>query len=282
MKKIWLMTGASRGLGLDIARAALEAGNRVVATGRNLVSLRGALPASDALLCCTLDVTRTDEVEAAVAAALERFGRIDVLANNAGYPLVGALEECSPEEIDAQFATNFFGLIRITRAILPVMRAQRAGHIINISSMAGILSAPGASLYCSSKFAVEGLSEGLAAEIAPLGIHLTIVEPGAFRTEFLTEASAIFSAKTIDDYASSAAGIIRQFSRDLNGTQGGDPIKLAQALVHLVSQAEPPLRFAAGEDAVQCVEQMVALRRSQLDSQRDLSLSLALEQPAAT
>lgn len=277
MSKIWFITGASRGLGSEIARAALAAGDRVVATSRSAAAVTRALGASENLLTLDLDVTQPDQSVGAVQSATDHFGRVDVLVNNAGYSLIGALEECSLEEIEAQYSTNVLGLIAVTKAVLPTMRARRSGHIFNISSMAGIRSLPGASFYCSSKFAVEGVSEGLAAEVAPFGIKLTIVEPGTFRTEFLTAASAVFSRDVIDDYAATAAGETRRFSKALNGTQLGDPAKLAQAIVLLSQEDAPPLRFAAGADAVAEVEGMLASRRDSLEARRELSLSLALE-----
>jgi NAD(P)-dependent dehydrogenase (short-subunit alcohol dehydrogenase family) len=277
MSKIWFITGASRGLGLDVARAALAAGDKVVATSRRADAVTKALGAQDAVLAVELDVTKRDQPQKAIAAAVERFGRIDVLVNNAGYSLFGALEECSPEEIETQYATNVLGVIAVTRAALPVLRKQRSGHIVNVSSLAGMMSAAGMTLYCSSKFALEGLSEGLAAELAPFGIKLTIVEPGAFRTDFLADSSAVFSAGTIDDYETTITGEVRRACKAFNGSQGGDPVKLANAIVRLANEAEPPLRFAAGRDAVEGIESVLENRRKALDAWRDLSLSMALE-----
>lgn len=282
MSKIWFITGASRGLGADIAKAALRAGDRVVATSRSAASVEKALGASDSVLALDLDVTRPEQADVAVKAAMARFGRIDVLVNNAAYVLMGALEECSFEEIEAQYATNVLGLIAVTKAVLPVLRKQGSGHVFNISSMAGIRSAPGGSLYCSTKFAVEGLSEGLAAELMPLGIKLTIIEPGAFRTEFLTGASAVFSRDTIDVYATTAAGESRRFTSMLNGTQGGDPAKLAEMIVALSYHQSPPLRFVAGADAVESVEAMLENRSQNLEAWRAKSVSLALDDRTLT
>lgn len=276
MSKVWFITGASRGLGGDIARAALAAGDYVVATSRKAAAVTEAHGTSESLLALDLDVTKPEQAEAAVAAAIDRFGRIDVLVNNAGYSLIGALEECSLEEISAQFATNVIGVMAVTKAVLPTLRRQRSGCIFNITSSAGIISVPGVTLYCSTKFAVEGLSEGLAAEMAPLGVRLVIIEPGAFRTEFMTPASAVYARQTIDEYESTGTGDMRRFCKELNGTQGGDPLKLAAAIVKLADDPAPPLRFTAGEDAVQAVETMLESRRASLEACREQALSMAL------
>ncbi|AKJ01311.1 NADP-dependent 3-hydroxy acid dehydrogenase YdfG [Archangium gephyra] len=274
MSKVWFITGATRGLGAELARAALAAGHTVVATGRKPEALERALGTSERLLAVPLDVTAPGQPEAAVKAALARFGRIDVLVNNAGYGLVGALEETSADELSQQFATNVLGLAAVTRAVLPTMRAQRSGHIFNMSSAAGLAGFPGASAYCASKFAVEGLSESLSHEVAPLGIKVTLVEPGYFRTEFLTDGSAVFAQKVIADY-DATAGEMRRGSRAMNGNQAGDPRKLAQALLTLSAATHPPLRFNAGTDSVALLEQLLTTRREELGRWRDLSLSLA-------
>lgn len=277
MNKVWFITGASRGLGKAIARAALAAGHRVVAAGRNSAAVHDALGTSDQLLPVSLDVTRPGDAEAAVAQAVERFGRIDVLVNNAGYGLVGALEETTDAEFTAQFATNVFGVVAVSRAVLPVMRAQRSGHIFNISSAAGVAGFAGASAYSASKFAIEGLSEALAQEVAPLGIKLTIVEPGYFRTEFLSAASVAFAGKVIDDY-DATVGAARRGAADMNGKQGGDPDKLAQALLALAAAPTPPLRFSAGEDSVGLLEHTLATKAEELAAWRHLSVSLACDE----
>lgn len=277
MNKVWLVTGASRGFGFEIAKAALTAGDRVVATSRSAASVAAALGTSDTLLALDLDVTRRDQVDTAVEAAMARFGRIDILVNNAGYSQLGALEECSFEQIEAQFATNVIGLIAATKAVLPIMRAQRSGHIFNFSSIAGVRAAPGACLYSASKFAVEGLSVSLAADVEPFGIKMTIIEPGAFRTEFLDDASTFTPATIIDAYDETIVGNTRRYVRQLKGVQQGDPVKLAQAIVDLSREAEPPLWFAAGADAVGVVEYMLAQRRDNLEATRARSSALTID-----
>ncbi|HEX5342291.1 MAG TPA: SDR family NAD(P)-dependent oxidoreductase, partial [Duganella sp.] len=202
------------------------------------------------------------------------FGAIDVLVNNAGYGLVGALEEYSDAELVSQFNTNVFGVAYVTRAVLPHMRQRRSGHIFNISSAAGVAGFAGASAYSASKFALEGMSEGLAQEVAPLGIKLTIVEPGYFRTEFLTAGSVTFAERVIDDY-DATVGVARRGALEMNGKQGGDPDKLAQALLRLALAKEPPLRFSAGADSVGLLEQTLQSKAKELASWRELALSLA-------
>jgi NAD(P)-dependent dehydrogenase (short-subunit alcohol dehydrogenase family) len=271
--KIWLITGASRGMGAEFAKAALECGDSVVATSRSAESVTKALGRSERLLPFTLDVTQPADAESAVRAALERFGRIDVLVNNAGYGLCGALEECSVEETLAQYQTNVFGLINVTRAALPVLRRQRTGHIINISSVGGFQADAGISAYCGTKFAVEGLSEALAKEVAPLGIHVTIVEPGYFRTELLAPEALQYAATEIEDY-DETAGAVRRSVHTMHGKQAGDPRKLALALLRIVNSSSPPLRFLAGADAVGMFEQKLEGARTDLERWRELSVSL--------
>jgi NAD(P)-dependent dehydrogenase (short-subunit alcohol dehydrogenase family) len=275
--KIWFITGASRGMGAEFAKAALESGDAVIATSRRAESVSKALEASDRLLPFTLDVTHPADAERAVNAAVQQFGRIDVLVNNAGYGLCGALEECSAEETLAQYQTNVLGLINVTRAALPVLRRQRAGHILNISSVGGFHADAGISSYCGTKFAVEGLSEALAKELAPLGIRVTIIEPGYFRTELLAPEALQYAATEIDDY-SETAGVVRRSVSAMHGRQPGDPRKLALALLRIVNSSEPPLRFLAGADAVGMFEQKLEGARNDLDRWRDLSVSLAYDE----
>ena len=271
-RRVWLVTGASRGLGACITRAALAHGDAVVATARNVAALTSTLEANDALLPLALDVT--DEAQAAhvVETALARFGRIDVLVNNAGYGLVGAIEEATAEEVQRQYATNVFGLLNVTRAVLPGMRRQRAGHVINISSLGGFQSFPGYGLYCSTKFAVEGITEALHGELAPLGIHATAVEPGYFRTDFLDAASLVMSPRVIDDYAPSA-GQSREASHQINHQQPGDPEKLAQALITLVQSPQPPLRLPLGTDTLAALEAKLAFVQQETAAWRTLAAS---------
>lgn len=261
-------------MGVEFAKAALAVGDKVVATGRQRAAVADALGESASLLVLAMDVNEPGAPEAAIARAVAHFGRIDVLVNNAGYGMVGAFEETSAAELLHQFGTNVFGLAAVTRAMLPLMRQQRAGHILNISSAAGVAGFPGASAYCASKFAVEGLSESLAIEVAPLGIKVTIVEPGYFRTDFLSDSSVVFAATVIDDY-DAFSGEMRRGAKALHGQQPGDPRKLAQALLALVAAAQPPLRFNAGADSVGLLEQTLQSKRAELDTWRDLGLSLA-------
>src|SRR5919112_379268 len=254
-KKVWIVTGAGRGMGVDIAKAALAAGNAVVATGRRPEAVEQALGgAQDDLLVVKLDVTSPADAEAAARAAVERFGRIDVLVNNAGNFYAGFFEEISPEDFRAQIETTLFGPMNVTRAVLPVMRAQRSGLVITISSTAGITGQEFVSAYAASKFGVEGWIESLTPEVAPFGIRTMLVEPGFFRTELLTEDSTNYPEPSIDDYAEKTRQTVTAW-KGMNGLQGGDPARLARALVELASLDEPPLRWAAGADAVQAIEQ---------------------------
>jgi NAD(P)-dependent dehydrogenase (short-subunit alcohol dehydrogenase family) len=273
MSKVWFITGASRGIGAAIAAAALAGGDKVVATARKLDAIERAFGASERLLPLTLDVTDHEQSFDAVKSAVGRFGRVDVLVNSAGYGLIGAVEECSSAELAQQFATNVLGLAAVTRAVLPTMRSQRSGHIFNMSSAAGIVGFPGASGYCSSKFAVEGLTESLAQEVEPLGIKVTMVEPGYMRTEFLESRSAVYAEKIIDDY-DGTAGAMRRGSRAVSLKQPGDPRKLAQAFITLAAAEEPPLRFVAGADSVNFLEHTLAVKRAELEKWRSMSVSL--------
>ncbi|NMG35060.1 SDR family NAD(P)-dependent oxidoreductase [Azoarcus sp. TTM-91] len=250
-KRVWFITGASRGLGALIAEAALADGNAVVATGRNAAAVAERLGSSPALLPLALDVTDEAQAQAAVAAALATFGRIDVLVNNAGFGLLGAVEEASEAEVRRLYETNVFGLLKVTRAVLPAMRARGAGHVINFSSIGGYRSAAGFGVYCSTKFAVEGLTEALHAELAPLGIHATVVEPGYFRTDFLDANSLAVSAE-MPDYAATA-GQVRRAAAGLNHQQPGDPLKLASAMLVLANAAQPPVRLPLGSDTLAAI-----------------------------
>ncbi len=273
MSKTWFITGASRGLGADIAAAALKAGDRVVATGRQRAAVSDKLgPDNDRLLTLSLDVSDAAQARAAVAAALERFGAIDVLVNNAGYGHLGYFEETTDADIQAQYATNVFGLFNVTRAALPAMRAARKGHVFNLSSVAGYRGIEAGSLYCSSKFAVEGFSEALAGELAPFGIHVTIVEPGPFRTDFLTPESLKFIAHEVPDYAERRNATRASFEQR-NGKQQGDPVLLAEAMVKLANADKPPLRFTAGAMAVNGLDAKLAAMKAELDLWRELGVA---------
>jgi NAD(P)-dependent dehydrogenase (short-subunit alcohol dehydrogenase family) len=273
-KKVWLITGAGRGMGVDIVKAALAAGHAVVAAARNTDTVTAALGRDDDLLAVKLDVTDPADAQAAVAAAVDRFGRIDVLVNNAGNFYAGFFEELSPEEFRAQIETTLFGPINVTRAVLPVMRAQRSGLVVTISSTAGLVGGEFLTAYAASKFGVEGWMESLAPEVAPFGIRTMLVEPGFFRTELLTPESTKYAESSIDDYAERTEQTVAAWN-GMNGLQGGDPAKLADALVYLAAQDEPPLRFAAGADAVATFEQKARDILAQADAYRELSSNLA-------
>jgi NAD(P)-dependent dehydrogenase (short-subunit alcohol dehydrogenase family) len=274
-RKVWMITGAGRGMGVDIAKAALAAGHQVVATGRNTGAVESALGASEDLLIVKLDLTKPGDAEAAAAAAIERFGRIDVLVNNAANFYAGYFEETSDAQVRAQLETNLFGPMNVTRAVLPVMREQRSGHIITISSQAGIVGGEFIAAYATSKFAVEGWMESLRYDLEPYGIRTTIVEPGFFRTELLVEdASTIWAALSIDDYADRTAATIPGW-REMNGQQAGDPAKLGTALVRIARENHPPLRWVAGADAVAVIEQKARDILAQIDAHRELSIHLA-------
>jgi len=275
-KKVWFITGAGRGMGVDITKAALAAGHAVVATGRDPGAVAKAVGASDDLLAVKLDVTNPADAKAATQAAVERFGRIDVLVNNAGNFYAGFFEELTPEDFRAQVETNLFGPVNVTRAVLPIMRAQRSGLVVQLSSTAGIRGGEFTSAYAASKFAVEGWIESLTPEVAPFGITTTIVNPGFFRTDLLTPESTSYAEPSIDDYAEKTKQTITAWN-GMNGLQGGDPAKLAQALITIASEAQPPRRFIAGADAIATVEQKIAELQAQINAYRDLSASLALD-----
>jgi len=273
-KKVWLITGAGRGLGVDIATAALAAGHAVVATGRDPERVRAAVGAHDDLLVLELDVTDPASVRDAVRDAVSRFGRIDVLVNNAGNFNAGFFEELSPEEFRAQLETTLFGPVDVTRAVLPVLRRQRSGLVITVSSTAGIAGQEFCTAYAASKFGVEGWMESLSPEVAPFGIRTMVVEPGFFRTELLSPESTQYAEATLDDYAERTEQTIAGW-KSMNGRQGGDPAKLAAAMVRLATQDEPPRRFVAGADAIATVEQKAQDLLAQAGAYRDLSSNLA-------
>jgi NAD(P)-dependent dehydrogenase (short-subunit alcohol dehydrogenase family) len=275
-KQVWLITGAGRGLGIDIARAALAAGHAVVATGRNPAKVTKSLGQHDRLLALTLDVTWLAQAQAAVEAAVRRFGRIDVLVNNAGNFYAGFFEELSPEQVRSQIETLLFGPMNVARAVLPQMRRQRSGLLMTISSTAGIRGNMFCTAYAAAKFGIEGWTESLAPEITPFGIKTMLVEPGFFRTELLSRESTTFAQPSIDDYAERTRQTVAAWS-GMDGQQGGDPAKLAAALVTLAALPAPPMRFAAGVDALQAFEAKAQSLVAQAEAHRSLSSALAFD-----
>ena len=273
MNKVWFVTGASSGIGAALVRAALDAGDRVVATARNLEKLRSAIdrPASERLAFLPLDVSSEEQAQKAVAAAVEKFGRIDVLVNNAGYSLLGDLESLTMEQIERQFATNFYGVLFVMRAALPVMRRQGSGRIFNVSSMAGVVGYGTASAYAATKFAVEGLSLSVAQEVERFGIRVTLVEPGFFRTDLLAPQSVVFGERAVEGYDSPTA--IQAYWQTYHGKQAGDPAKLGKALVQLAAMASPPKQFCAGTDAVDGIFADLKARLGEAQAHRDLSVT---------
>jgi NAD(P)-dependent dehydrogenase (short-subunit alcohol dehydrogenase family) len=277
--KVWLITGAGRGLGVDIANAAMAAGHKVVATGRNTDRVAKALGKTANLLVVKLDITKPADAESAVKAAVDRFGRIDVLVNNAANFYAGFFEELTPEQMERQLSTSLVGPMNVTRAVLPALRKQRSGLIITISSTAGLIGFEFGTAYAASKFGLEGWMQSLQAEIEPFGINTITVNPGFFRTELLTKESTNFAEGTIEDYNERRAKQM-DFWKGYNGQQSGDPAKLAQALITISSQEKPPRRFIAGADAVGTAEQVAATLLQQTNAYRKLSSSLAYQDAA--
>ncbi|MER6437128.1 oxidoreductase [Streptomyces sp. NPDC001185] len=270
---VWFITGASRGFGLEIARQALERGDRVVATARRPHEIEQALPGHGArLLAVPLDVTDEAQAASAVKAATDAFGELDVLVNNAGRGVLGAVEETSGDAVRAVFDTNVFGLLNVARAVLPVMRRQGRGHILNLSSVGGFEGVAGFGVYCSTKFAVEGLSEALHQEVSPLGLKVTVVEPGYFRTDFLDGTSLHVEEQVIPDYEATA-GAVRGVVPGLNHSQPGDPVKGAAAILRLVDTDEPPLRAQLGSDCAGAMDRKVAQLSEESLAWRELALS---------
>ena len=278
--KTWFITGASRGFGLRVAKLALQRGDNVVATARRVAAVTKALGENLRLFAVPLDVTDELQAHKAVEAAVARFGRIDVLLNNAGFGLLGAVEEASAQDVERLYRTNVFGLLAVTRAMLPQMRAQKSGRILNISSIGGYRGAAGFGVYCSTKFAVEGLSEALHTELAPLGIKVTVVEPGYVRTDFLDATSLSVSGNPISDY-NNTSGQVRQVAVDLNHEQPGDPEKLAQVLVKFVDAPNPPVRLPLGSDTVRTIEAKHAADAAILAEWRSVSVSTDFASPQA-
>ena len=270
-QKVWMITGASRGLGAEVAKAALAAGEKVIATGRGRDSLDFSSD-KDALFPVEMDVTNEAQVAAGVRDGVSQYGRIDVLVNNAGFGMLGAIEETPAEDVERIYRTNVFGLLNVIRAVLPTMRQQKAGHIINFSSLGGFRASAGWGVYCSTKFAVEGITEALHDELAPLGVHATVVEPGFFRTDFMDNRSLARARQQIADYAETV-GKTRIFAVEKNHQQPGDPKKLAQALLQLVNAANPPLRLPLGTDALERIAQKNAFVSQEMATWLSLSES---------
>ncbi len=274
-KKVWMVTGSSRGIGLEIVRAALEAGHQIVATARRPEQITAALGqqfGEDRLLALAVDLTQEGNAEAAVAAATARFGRIDVLVNNAGYGQIGWFENTSPMQIRRQFETNVFGTMEMTRAVLPIMRQQRSGHVFTFSSIAGFTAFAGSSVYSASKFALEGWMEGLSKEVQPFGIAATLVQPGFFRTDFLESNSINYGDRNVADYAEASAAF-KAWHDDQNHQQQGDPQKLAALVIQLAEDKNPPLHLAAGSDALELAVSVATARRDSAQGLAELSRS---------
>jgi NAD(P)-dependent dehydrogenase (short-subunit alcohol dehydrogenase family) len=277
-QNVWLITGAGRGLGTEIAKAALAVGNAVVATGRDARRVAAAVGEHEDLLTWTLDVTRPEDAQGAVVAAVQKFGRIDVLVNNAGNFYAGFFEELTPEQVRHQIETLLFGPMNVTRAVLPEMRKQRSGLLVTMSSTAGITGQVFCTAYAAAKSGIEGWMDSLAPEIAPFGIRTMLVEPGFFRTELLTEASTTYAHPSIDDYAARTRETVKAWA-SMSGKQGGDPAKLANAIVRLAGLKEPPARFPAGADAVELFEAKSKTLLAQAEAHRAVSTSLGFESP---
>jgi NAD(P)-dependent dehydrogenase (short-subunit alcohol dehydrogenase family) len=270
--KVWFITGASRGFGLEIAKAALASGDKVVGTVRTQPEKLTDEINNENFYAVTLDVTDENQSKAAVKLALDHFGHLDVLVNNAGYGLLGAVEEGSDSEIRKSFDTNVFGLLNVTRAVLPHFRSQGSGHIINLSSVVGLTSPAGFGLYAASKFAVEGITEALAAELKPLNIFASAVEPGFFRTNFLDGSSLAAAENVIDDYAGTS-GQMRQYASHLNYKQPGDPAKLAQAILKLASSQMPPVHLPLGNDTLMYLNQKLQSFQNEIQEWNEVSIS---------
>lgn len=274
--RVWFITGSSTGFGRSLAEAVLKHGDRVVATARKpeqLNDLTDQYP--ETAKAVRLDVTQPQEVRDAIQSALDAFGQIDVVVNNAGFASVGAIEAVSDEVVRRQFETNVFGVLNVTKAVLPTLRQQRSGHILNISSVAGFVSFGVLGIYCATKFALEGISEALSQEVAHLGMKVTIVEPGAFRTEINGQALAI-SDTVIDDYTASMDGTMK-WLKDMDGKQPGDPDKAAAAMIQVVESDNPPLRLALGADAVSAIDAKLESVKAELDAWKQVSIDTAFE-----
>lgn len=274
-QQVWFITGASKGFGLELVSQLLQQGHRVAATSRDLVELRRAVNIdSTDFLPLAVDITNETSVGDAIGATISQFGRIDVVVNNAGYGQLGSLEELTNEEAHVNFEVNVFGTLNVIRQVLPQLRKQQSGHILNISSIAGIMgSFPGWGVYCATKFAVEGLSESLAAEVAPFGIKVTVVAPGYFRTNFLKSGSILFAQNKLDDYTLVRESEVYHHQLQLDGTQPGDPVKAAAAMIQIAGDANPPRHLLLGQDAFDLATMKIKALQDDMDTWKALSIS---------
>ncbi|MBB5061124.1 NAD(P)-dependent dehydrogenase (short-subunit alcohol dehydrogenase family) [Granulicella aggregans] len=271
MSKVWLITGSSKGLGLAITRAALEKGDKVVATAQQVDQLTElATQLGNQVAVETLDVRDCAAAEKAIASAVERFGRIDVLVNNAGYGTIGSLEDTSIDDFRSQIETNLMGTVYTSRAAIPFMRKQGGGHIIQFSSVGGRIGALGRTAYSAAKWGVEGFSEALAKEVGPLGIKVTIIEPGGFRTDFAASSTAVAAVRA--EYQPTI-GAAARFQAEYHGKQPGDPARAAKVLIELSEMAHPPLRLTLGSDALKAVSESDQERLAAIETWRELSIS---------
>ena len=273
--RVWLITGASSGFGRALANAALARGDAVVAAARSIEALEDLSP-PERVHVVSLDVTDAEQREAAVAQAVERFGRVDVLVNNAGRTQVGAVEETTDEELRALFELHFFAPAALTRAVLPHMRRQGGGAVVQMSSVGGQVTAPGFGAYCATKFALEGLTETLRDEVAPFGIHTLIVEPGAFRTG-LFRRDAAYESAAMPEYADTV-GPTRDYVRNNHGLQPGDPVKAADAILHALDQSDPPLRLVLGADAIGNIQRRLRAVADELEAWRSVGEATAIDE----
>jgi len=277
-RKTWFITGTSQGMGLELVKKVLDSGDNVLAASRTITSILPKMQSySERLLQVKVNLNDEESIKAGVYAAIEKFGKIDVLVNNAGYGLLGGIEESSKTEVQANFDVNVFGLLSVTRAVLPYMREKRSGHIFNISSVFGLIAGAGWGIYCATKFAVEGLSEALAQEIKPFGIYVTIIEPGYFRTNFLNAGSVILPEKSIEAYTD-IEEVKRKHEHDLPGTQPGDPEKAAEVIISTAQMHEPPLRLLLGSDAVQFANYKINMLLDEMKKNEMISISTDYDQ----
>lgn len=272
-RKTWFITGASQGIGLILVKQLLAGGYNVVATARDLEKLQNAIGVpSPQFLPLQVDLPNEKSVKSAVDSAISHFGSIDVLVNNAGYGLIGGIEESSAQEVQASFDVNVFGLLNVTRAVLPHMRSANSGHIFNLSSVFGLIAGAGWGIYCGTKFAVEGLSEALAQEVKPFGIHITIIEPGYVRTNFLSSGSIVTPENSITEYVAITEEK-RKHKEDVPGKQIGDPQKIAEVMINMTQVSEPPLRLLLGSDALQFAGYKIQMLQEGIEANKEITLS---------